>query len=434
MGTIEDLQFEIERILFGLSWDQLLDACECFDLPKEQSEGKQRRSLTRILQNKLTEKVAEEGAQSNLQALKQSLEVLGGTMDAIQVDDTDKQATTSDEKQQDIKDPNTVKPPELKPISACTPIIPAAFRKELRISGQVGDAHQKDRLSYSSLNHQIEAALGRGYGEAEVVEAVLRAINPGLRLRSYLENHSNLTLTSLKTVLKSHYQEKEATDLYQELSQLVQGKSETPQGFVMRALDLRQRIVVASGQASHGLKYDPALVQDMFLHAVITGLTNDNVRHDLKPFLQSEIPDEILLERLNVAASLEEKRLLKSHAKPTVRVAAVSETPDRQTPTTPPREKPRKEGDAAGLAAQIAELKTRVAELQGRATQPPTRATQPPMMQRRPRGCDRCRKQGEGDRCRHCYRCGADNHFARGCNLRRDQPGNDSGAHQGDRV
>lgn len=35
---------------------------------------------------------------------------------------------------------------------------PSIFRKDLRISGQMGDAAQ-DSLSFSSLNHQIDAAL-----------------------------------------------------------------------------------------------------------------------------------------------------------------------------------------------------------------------------------------------------------------------------------
>ena len=52
---------------------------------------------------------------------------------------------------------------------------------------RAGWRHQSEGgLSFSSLHHQIKAAVTKGYSEGEVVEAVLRAINPGLRLRSYL--------------------------------------------------------------------------------------------------------------------------------------------------------------------------------------------------------------------------------------------------------
>ena len=173
--------------------------------------------------------------------------------------------------------PSQVQTPQLSQASPHL-TVPPTYRKDLRISGQVGDTNQKDSLSYSNLRHQIRAAVTKGYSEGEVVEAVLRAINPGLRLRSYLENYPDLTLDTLNTILKSHYQEKDATELYQELTNIAQRKTETAQGFVMRALDLRQRVIRASNESVEGLKYDEALVKNMFIHAVMTGLHNDNVR------------------------------------------------------------------------------------------------------------------------------------------------------------
>ncbi|XP_070410187.1 uncharacterized protein [Nothobranchius furzeri] len=76
------------------------------------------------------------------------------------------------------------------------------FRKDFRINGHVGESTAKDTLSFSSLEHQMESGLKKGYSEAEIVEAVVRAISPGLKLRSYLEGKENLTLTSLRQVLK----------------------------------------------------------------------------------------------------------------------------------------------------------------------------------------------------------------------------------------
>ncbi len=107
------------------------------------------------------------------------------------------------------------------------------FRKDLQTSGKIGSATQNDRLSYGSLNHQMEAALKKGYKPEEVVEAVIKATNLGIPLRSMLEGEE-MTLNRLKSILRSHYQEKGATELFQELSELTQGKTETPQEFILR--------------------------------------------------------------------------------------------------------------------------------------------------------------------------------------------------------
>ena len=104
-----------------------------------------------------------------------------------------------------------------------------SFKKEFKVSGQIGDSRQKDRLSFTSPAHQINAGLNRGYPEKEVTEAVIRAINPGLRLRSYLEGKPDLTLATLRKILRSHYQEKGATEMYQLLRSGVQEGGETPQ-------------------------------------------------------------------------------------------------------------------------------------------------------------------------------------------------------------
>ena len=86
----------------------------------------------------------------------------------------------------------------------------------------------------------------------------------------------------------------------------------------MRALDLRQRIIRASADATKSLHYDDALVQNMFIHAVITGLENDNIRQDLKPLLRADTPDEVILSHLNTAVALEMKQQQKSSRKPTL--------------------------------------------------------------------------------------------------------------------
>ena len=95
-----------------------------------------------------------------------------------------------------------------------------AWRRDFKISGQIGDVSQKDRLSFSSLIHQVENGLNRGYKEKEVIEAVIKAINPALRLRSYLEGKPDLTLAKVRRILRSHYQERQRQNCIISLDQL----------------------------------------------------------------------------------------------------------------------------------------------------------------------------------------------------------------------
>ena len=72
------------------------------------------------------------------------------------------------------------------------------IRKELKIKGQIGEAHQKDKLTYVSLIHQINEAQKAGYDESEIVNSVIGAMSPSLTLRNVLETTSNLSLQRLQ--------------------------------------------------------------------------------------------------------------------------------------------------------------------------------------------------------------------------------------------
>ena len=141
---------------------------------------------------------------------------------------------------------------------------PSHFKRELKIIGQIGEPGRKDKLSFVSLARQMEGALQKGYKPPEVVDAVVRAINVGVRLRSYLEGLKSLTLPRLRCILRSHYQENSATELYRQLSTLVQEPREGSPSFLMRALDTRQKILFASKEVDTHLKYDTGLVQGLF--------------------------------------------------------------------------------------------------------------------------------------------------------------------------
>lgn len=57
-----------------------------------------------------------------------------------------------------------------------------ALRRDFQIHGVVAVDNFKDGLSFVSLARQIDAGKKAGFIESEVVEAVIRAVSPSLKL------------------------------------------------------------------------------------------------------------------------------------------------------------------------------------------------------------------------------------------------------------
>ncbi|KAK3707802.1 hypothetical protein QZH41_002538 [Actinostola sp. cb2023] len=103
--------------------------------------------------------------------------------------------------------------------------------------------------------------LKRGYKEAEIIDAVIRSISPHSSFRSYVETLTDLSLAKLRKILRVHYREKSASELYHQLATTFQDAKESPQQFLMRALDMRNKVIFASQEAdcdfNYGLKLKP---------------------------------------------------------------------------------------------------------------------------------------------------------------------------------
>ncbi len=102
----------------------------------------------------------------------------------------------------------------------------------------------------------------------------------------------------------------------------------------------------------------------MFLHTVLPGLQNDNIRIDMQPLLlDTETSDELLLERLNIACANEAERCNKKKLTAPQPAASVSTV---QSDDLPPAQCPVKEAKVKvppELLTELAEMKTGVASL-----------------------------------------------------------------------
>lgn len=324
--------------------------------------------------------------------------------------------------------------------NAASSTVPETWRKDFKIFGQVGEPGQKDKLSYSSLTRQIDAGLRRGFAESEIIDGVIRAINPSLQLRSYVEGREHrcdwgeqLTLRELRDILFSHFHEKTPTELYQELCTLSQKPKEEPMAFLIRALDMRQKVMFASESSPNRLQYSAELVQGMFLHALQTGLSNDFIRQELRDILdKQDVHDEELIKRMNQAASLDKERRQRSHLKVRASSVEVDCEETRSQTLKPPRVK--EQSKKGTLVSEVKELQDELSDVrdlraevhalreQLRISQNRQSPTQD--VPQRPKKCQQCQQSGQ--RCHHCFYCGSGEHFIAGCKKRRFEQRNES--------
>lgn len=298
------------------------------------------------------------------------------------------------------------------------------LHRDFKIQGIIGQPSQKDKLGYQALMSQIETGKDKGYSDKEIMTAVIRAVQPGMQLRSYLESVSGLTLPKLRKILRFHFHEKNATELYQALTNMTQQPNEDPQAFLMRALTIRQKIIYASKESDSAIKYDGASVQSLFLHALETGLKDETIRAKIRPLTDNaNVSDEQLIEAVFMAVSAETERSNKfSQSLNKVRdtKARVSALHNDESV-----------GEKREVLAAIKQVRTELSAVQSevktlRETVSQQNSKEQPEGESRNVAptkrskCDKCKTSGE--ECNHCFHCGGLNHIARYCRSRSRNP------------
>ena len=142
------------------------------------------------------------------------------------------------------------------------------LRREFKICGQVGESGQNEKLSYPSLVCQMETGIEKGHAENEIVEAVIRAVTPGLHLRDMLEIKRGLTLSALLTILKGHYKVDSSTELYNQLLNISQETKESALNFVFRAMELKEKLLWKAANDDTDEQYGRATIQRKFLRSI----------------------------------------------------------------------------------------------------------------------------------------------------------------------
>ena len=277
------------------------------------------------------------------------------------------------------------------------------LRKEFKISGVIGTA--RDSLNYISICSQVADAKKKHYTDDEIVMAIRRAVAPASSLRNYLDSRPDMTLEQTLKFIRSAMKEKTSTELFQELSNAKQLQDEDAQKFVLRIMDLRERVTIASTRDGD-IPYDGILVREMFLHTIRCGLRDDAIKLRLDPFLKKTTTDEVLIQELNQISSQEMERKVKLASATTSRPA----TEDRasvqvnEVALTAGGEQSSIQDAIQRLSAQLVAMQKDMDELKNSKQK-----------SFRKRACEHCSTAGKANSCRHCWRCGAGDHRISDC-------------------
>ncbi|CAB3983154.1 Transposon Ty3-G Gag-Pol poly [Paramuricea clavata] len=352
---------------------------------------------------------AKEKSEQELKQLKTQYEKL--LVEQEKLKDQINTVQTQNETTEDITITSESVTQQDKPQSAFLNMKTSMLRREFKIQGQIGEPGHKDKLAY-------------------------QAVQAGLQLRSYLEGINGLTLPRLRKILRYHFQEKSATELYQLLANISQAPKERSQEFLIRALTIRQKIVFASKESDTKIKYDEGLVQGLFLHALETGLADETIRAKMRPLLKNEsVADEELIEVMSSAMAAESERATTFN-----QVGRVKSSPKVSKIETgvPPRstESPNAhdseilvtlkviQAELNTVQSEVASLRTKVDQKDSPQGHPPSstfmtgrvgqnrrndgrQGDYPPM-------CKKCHEENQVN-CPHCFKCGGRNHTARYC-------------------
>lgn len=462
MGSaeIEKLQFDVESSLYHTSESHILKIIEAIEITADLSNKSKRQKIT-ILRKAIEDKLDEESIENTekIALLQNVLSIIRDTpppLDDPVVNELQEQTMNQLKKQheelmkkqqsemnelltkmEELRKSPGIRGDKNNTISGMGITAQSLLRREFKIAGQIGEPGQTDKLSFVSLTHQIDSALKRGYEELEIVDAIIRSISPHSSLRSYVETLHDLSLAKLRKILRVHYREKTASELYQLLATACQTPKETAQQFLLRSLDLRNKVIFASQEADCEVSYDTQLLQKTFQKAFETGLKDDILAANLRPTLRTpNLRDEDLMSQVNELAASQAERHNKLSSEKSRNAKVNSCTSEARPPATPS-----KSGADNELLAAIREIKGELSDLRGKVDA--TEGGRPPIARGRgsyrgvghrgrrngstgrKRGCASCQEKNVGEECRHCYSCGGQFHLAYQCPSKNNNSGNE---------
>ncbi|KAJ8047799.1 hypothetical protein HOLleu_06899 [Holothuria leucospilota] len=167
--AIAKLVQEVQEKLHVCTTDQLEAVSGDVSLPEAsliKAKAKGRLGLLGLLNRHLSSEELEESSDQGRAKIEELKEALDKVVH-------EEEATPSPGENEDVSPQH--------PIVSRIPANHQYIHRDFKIPGQITATQHKDGLGFTSLIHQIEAGLRKGYPEVEVVEDVIRATTLGER-------------------------------------------------------------------------------------------------------------------------------------------------------------------------------------------------------------------------------------------------------------
>ena len=202
------------------------------------------------------------------------------------------------------------------------------------------------------------------------MNAVIKAITPGIYLRNVFETTDNLTLDRLTKFPQSHFVERNTLDLSQHSKMLTQSQKESASQCIYRAMTLKQKLVLASKSPAAEASHDKHVAQKLLLKTVETGLSSESIFPEIKLLLRITSYEDMIFAVVQ-SSSTEFKRLSKiSKAKGSIKnrvnmlnlTRSVSEVCDEKLLTKPSSNKA---GGDEALTELLKSIQKQLNNLQG---------------------------------------------------------------------
>ena len=155
----------------------------------------------------------------------------------------------------------------------------------------------------------------------------------------------------------------------------VQEPRETTQQVLLRLLDARNRVSFASKEENAESEYSSQLVEKSVLKAFESGLRDENLVTNLRPFLRkSDITDDELMRSVNELATKNSERKAtigtaseRTKAAKAQAVTIENDKMNKQSPNIPRENSKVVESETSKLSAEIQYLKSQLAEIKQQA-------------------------------------------------------------------
>ena len=128
---------------------------------------------------------------------------------------------------------------------------------------------------------------------------------PSLTLRNVQETTTDLNLDRLLSFLEVHFQEKSPIDFWSKLTSMAQSLEESSYSFVLRCIELRQKILTASAKSD--IKFDKPILDKVFCHTLERGLSSTYVVQEIRHLLRTGASDEELIFEVTKASAAEKR-------------------------------------------------------------------------------------------------------------------------------